>query len=396
MSVLGATRLREKVAGGLLAMYVLCGRWGVERLFGAEGRSLDDAPVTLTELRYWIVLSLLATAFVDRGQRVAVGSRSGVRLFSLAVFLLFIYLLLTALWSPDGSIALIKVVDVLIMAAASLAVHKLVTGARAAEARAGFWAAVLGFAGALAFLALYQAAMEGAERLAVLGGGPNVFGRIMALLCLSGLYFWRRSGSLLYVAASVLGTMLTVLTGSRGCLVALLAGVVVFFAVERVKLRRLALFGVAAGAVGLAAFTATAVGRRAIATYDERINRLLIQERYTAGRGDLYQLAFDMGLQRPGLGHGLNAFRALGYANYCHNFFLELFSEGGVAALSLFALACSLLLRRAVVLGGSLDGASVAGLAFILLAAQFSGDLYDNRAVFVFMAMCFLPRSAGG
>lgn len=396
MTSIGATRLREKLAGVLLALYVLSGRWGVERLFAAERPDADASPLLLTELRYWIVLALLGVSFVERGSAVALGARTGVRGFSLALFLLFIYQLLSALWSPDGAYALIKVVDVLLIGFAALAVHKLVTGSRAPEVREYFWKAVFAVTGALAVLALYKAALEGAERLAVLGGGPNVFGRLMGLLCLAGLFFWRRGAGPVAIAAAVLASVLVVLTGSRGCFVALLAAVAAFFLVERVKLRRLAVFGVVAGVLGVGVFTATPVGQRAIATYENRINRLLLQERYTAGRGDLYQVALDMGLERPVFGHGLNAFRALGYGSYCHNFLLELFSEGGAAALALFAGIFALFLRRCATLRAALDGTTAAAFLFILSAGQFSGDLYDNRAVFVFMAMAFLPRDAGG
>jgi O-antigen ligase len=394
VSLIGAGGLREKAGGVLLALYVLAGRWGVERLF-------SDVPpgemgLSVFELRFWLVLALLAFAFAQRGQGVSVPARSGVRRFALTLNLFLIWVLLSALWAPDPDLALYKVVEVLIVLLAGVAVHKFVTGSRAPEWRRHFWGFLFAVTGLLALIALSKAVAEGPARLAVLGGGPNVFGRLMGLSCLASLYFWRRRGGPLFIGGAVLALLLVILTGSRGCFISLVLAAAGFFLVERVRLERLALLGVVAGVLGTAVFTQTPVGRAAIATYEHRVNRLLLQERYTSGRGDLYQLAWDMGLERPVLGGGLNAFPGRGYGVYCHNFFLEVFSETGLVGLTLFLLLFALFLARCAAAGASLDGTTVAAFLFTLGAAQFSGDFYDSRSLFVFMAMAYLPKDARG
>lgn len=388
---LASTGLREKLAGTLLALYVLSGRWGIDRLLGAMAG--EDA-LSPFQLRLWITAALLAVAVADRGGKVA--PRAGAAPFTVAVTALLAWMCASTLWAEDAGQAVMKATELVIILVASLATFKLVTGARATRTRAVFWGALFALTGALAVMATVRAVVEGPARLAVLGGGPNVFGRFMALATLASLYLWRREGSPLYVASSVYAGLLLVLTGSRGGMLALVAAVGGFFAAERVRLRRLVAFAVVGLSVGAGVFTQTGVGKRAIAVYDQRVNRLLIEERYTSGRGELYQAAYELGLRKPVAGWGLGGFKAQGLAAYPHNVFLELFSETGGVGVGLFVAVLMLFVWRCAHSWRTLDGASVAGAVFALAAAQFSGDFYDSRTVFVFMALSYIPKDAEG
>ena len=91
-------------------------------------------------------------------------------------------------------------------------------------------------------------------RLAVLGGGPNVFARLMGMLALGALYFWYRRGQAwLWIPVAAAGVVLALLTGSRGGSLAIIGGVLTFFVVGRVQVRRLAILALlATAAVGVA------------------------------------------------------------------------------------------------------------------------------------------------
>lgn len=388
---LASTGLREKLAGALLALYVMSGRWGMDRLWGLES---GDDRLSPFQLRLWIVAALLAVAVADRGSKVA--ARAGAARFTVSVVALLGWMCAATLWAADTAVSMLKASEVLLVLVATLATHKIVTGSRAPRTRAVFWTALFAVNCALAGLATLRMLAEGPARLAVLGGGPNIFGRFMALFAIASLYLWRRKGGPLYVGASVYASLLLLLTGSRGGLVALLAGVGAFFAAERVRLRRLAAFALVGAAVGAGVFTQTGMGQRAIQVYDQRVNKLLLEERYTSGRGELYAVAWDMGLERPFAGWGLFAFKSQGLGSYPHNILLELFCETGAVGVALFLLMLAAFGWRVARHWRALDGASVAGAVFALAAAQVSGDFYDSRGIFVFMALCFVPRDPEG
>lgn len=383
------SRLREKAGGVLIALFILVGRWDASKLFGLYvSDPLEASPL---ELRFWIMLALVAVAFGHGSGGPAISEKSGLKAFMFYLNAFFIYFLLTALWAPDGRFAFVKAIEIVLVILATISVYKLVTGEHGATTRVWFWRFVVATTGILGLIAIFKAATEGPARLAVLGGGPNVFGRMMGLLCLASLFCWRRKGGPAFIASSVVAVVLVILSGSRGSMVAAAAAIIVFFLAERVKMQRMAAFLVGACVLGVAVFLFTPIGQKAVAVYDHRINTLLLKEGYTAGRGNLYRSAYDLGLQHPILGAGLAAFPALGRGVYPHNLFLEVFSEGGILGLLILAPPFFFLGRRCWKIRADLDGASVAALVFTLGVIQLSGDFYDSRALFVFMAMAFVP-----
>ena len=194
-----------------------------------------------------------------------------------------------------------------------------------------FWGGVLAIGGALATMALMSAVSSvGGERLAVLGGGPNVFGRMMGYAALACLYFWRRSGyTLVFLPAVSVAALLVVLSGSRGSLIALVVAVAGFVMLEVRSVRRLAALAVVVAMFSWGVLSFTEVGQTAVRRYDERVQVLLLHDRYSAGRDYLYRSAYELGMSEPVWGAGLAAFPGLGLGPYPHNIFLEVFCEGG-------------------------------------------------------------------
>jgi O-antigen ligase len=380
-----------------LVLYVLAGRWNVERLFGREYVDLDYLPLEAAsfspyEIRLLLVVALALAALLDRRHRSTSGPGYGGGVFIFVLSAFFLYLLAGICWAPVSSFALLKAREMIMVIIPSAVMYHVVTSPQGPAVRDRFWICLAALTGFLALIALGKAAYYGPERLAILGGGPNVFGRMMGLLCIGSLFFWRRNGNWLYVASSGISIILIILSGSRGGLVAIAAAVLTFFVVERIKMLRLA--GIVLGAcvvMGLV-FSFTEVGSKAVQVYEKRVNQLLLKKRYTAGRTELYKRAWNLGRENPVVGAGLASFRGLRYGVYPHNIFLEVFCEAGVVGILLLL---AVFWRFGLIYRArrkNADGATMAAFVLILASSQFSGDFYDSRALYLFMLMALVPK----
>jgi len=362
------------------ALFLLSGRWKLASLFGPD---LADPPFYY-EVRFWAVLALSSGLLV-----MPLNTRRRLRgrfvVFPLLIF--FGYTALSSAWAPDPTFAWQKLYDVILVAVATASIARIV-GAGAADAFAeGLWGGMLVFGGVLAWIALAAIGVPGgSDRLAVLGGGPNVFGRMMGYLAFAALFFWRRQGRMwLYLPVSVLAVFLTLLSGSRGSLVGLAAGCLAFFLLEIRRPGRLFIAAVAGAVLFFLLVEETEVGRTAIDRFYTRVQVQLVEQRYASGRQDIYREAFELGRASPVFGAGLAAFPALGLGAYPHNFFLEAFCETGLVGLALLAGACGWGILNGLARRQVPDGVTAGAFVLILVASQFSGGLYDSRGVFALL-----------
>jgi O-antigen ligase len=211
---------------------------------------------------------------------------------------------------------------------------------------------------------------------------------MMGYFAIACLFFWRKKGlTLLFLPAATLAFLLVLLSGSRGGFVALAVALALFVSLEVRTLARLAPLVAAVVVFSWAAVSFTELGQNAMESYDVRVRQLLFEERYTAGRDELFRSALQLGRSAPLVGGGLAAFPALELGVYPHNIFLEVFAEAGVVGLLLLFVVFlfgSIELWR---MGPQLGGAAMAALTLALVASQFSGDFYDSRGVFAFLVM---------
>lgn len=362
-----------------LSLFVLVGRWSLARLSGSASTSLAFEP------RTWIVaaLALLALAPYPRGIRVARRSPA------LPMFIAFAgYFAFSSAWSIELSRAAVKASELGLLFVATIAVHRLARVAGPGAILDAFWTAIVPLLGVLALLALTsELGGSSRTRVAVLGGGPNVFGRNMAVLtlaCLARSLVGR--GRWPYFVAATLAGMLVVLSGSRGALVAALAGIVVIFYAERVRISRALYASVVVFVVALAVLSFTDVGQATLEVFRERVARLTFQEEYDSGRSDIYRRAFELGSASPIVGQGLGGFSSAGGHVYAHNIVLEAYSEGGL--LGVLALAGVLVPALVLVVRDAhVPALDRAAFVTLLVAAQFSGDFFDSRGVFVLAVM---------
>ncbi|WP_224367202.1 O-antigen ligase family protein [Hyalangium versicolor] len=397
--------IRRTALGLIAALYVLAGRWGFHRLASAE-----PDPNPFLELRLWIVmggLMLAAVGLVHRAHRPARSreTRIDTRL-TTALLLFFGYLATSALWSPDASFALAKLYDLALVCVMSVGFGLASLRQPSERVLDAFWAVVVTATALLAVTGVRQLlGGGGGARLAVLGGGPNIFARLMGLLALGALYFWYRRGQAwLWIPLAATGVILALLTGSRGGSGAIIAGIATFLIVGRVPLRRIAILSLLATAAVVMVTLLSPLGQALNRSVEERFLRLTLKydggnasesKVYLSGREVLYQAAYELGLDHPVAGAGLSAFPALGLGVYPHNLFLEVFCEGGVLGLAFLAWVLLTFVRTVLRARGGLDGATVGAAVLILIGSQSSGDLYDCRALYLLMAMAACTSAAG-
>lgn len=385
----------QAVGGFLLALFQLLGRSQAERFInvGEAGWYLELRLWVLVGLSTWLIA--LATAGIKRFDTRGVGTFG-------RMFVLFLgYMVITGLWAPDPIRAATKAYDLLfVIWSCILTVATMRTsGVRATID--GFWGGILVFTLVMAVIGAVASVVSWVPigRFSVLSGGPNVLGRNMGLLALASLHLVfdaRRARRVIGMAASPVAALLVLLSGSRGAMLALCLGVIVYLFVHRLD-RRVLVSLVAVAILGAAVATATRFGGLAVALFRDRVLILLFVEQFFSYRDVLFLEAIRAGLQNPIFGLGLAGFEEVGTrGGYPHNMFLEAFAEGGLPGLILLCLPFLKYVRRWRSGMGPGDLLTVAGLGLLVVSSSLSGDLFDARGVFLLLLMAAASQGAEG
>lgn len=365
----------------------MVGRWTPGRVFGrSDWWALPPRVWALAGMLAAVVLCFLVP--FGRGQW-SPAARSHVR--RCALFLG--YMMLAATWSRAGSYAGEKAVLLALILIAVVLAAKLTHDTGAWMARA-FWGWM---AAATTAYALYTAgagwsAVRGrGERLSTpLGGGPNVFGRITAILTLLGITYGTRGAAwVLWYGPAALAIVLTVATGSRGGLLALVVASLAMAEARGVFRRRGILPAAVLVSLLVVAFSMTRYWDRATAVFEQRVIKMTFEKRDDSGRTEAYTRAWNLGTSAPFFGSGLAGFRRVDPVNeYPHNLFLESFAEGGLIGVGLVT-ALLWGAARNLARDRHTDLGTVTWAAFVAMfvASQFSGDLFDTRLLFILPAL---------
>jgi O-antigen ligase len=309
----------------------------------------------------------------------------------VAVLLFFLYQIASGLWAPPGARLGEKTLDIVLMAALTVAIYLYTLGDPAAAVRTTF---LLFFVGAIVFAVGALLAGPGVQgRYSAFGGGPNVFVRIQILGILSAVALYLFHRKLLPLFAVPLFLLAAVLSGSRA---GLLAGAAVgAAALWRVRHRLRA--GPVLAAMGLLAAAGAVVVALAppdfASLFEDRFIQQTVEQRYVSGRTDIWVQAARLAVDHPLIGTGLDGFYGLVGRNegteYPHNYLLGVAAEGGIVGLGLLA-AAVLLLAGTIRRGGQHPRETMLALGaavFVALSSLFSGDYYDARLAFLFAAM---------
>jgi O-antigen ligase len=375
-----------------MALYLLVGRWTPTRLVDpdAGGDALQPRYLVAAML---VLLTLLCRAVDRPGADRKVRTRGVVTGLSVTLFL---YLIVSASWAELGQFRFGRMIDMGIVLVGTACLHQLLNAENVDLMVDWFWRALSLCAASLAALAAVPGLASG-QRMAVLGGGANSFGKFMGLLFIGAFYLLgitRRSWY--WGVAMAVAPVMVILSGSRGATLGTITGIIACLLLRPFRLREAAII-VCLGVAMIVLLRNTELADRAIWMYEERIRTFGTQTTDMAGRAPLFTAAIDLGREHLFLGAGLSSFSAvMGEDTYPHNVVLEVFSEAGLIGLLLLASAIILGACRAVTNRDERGWAAVAALALTFTASQFSGDLYDSRGVFAFLLIALASRRAGG
>lgn len=365
----------------LLALYVslLAGRFSLGRL----GSELDFDIRAVGA--YAVALACLLWIGVARWKTTQVAVRAYLGWF----FGLCAWLTVTAWWAPAGARLSSRLADLGFLAL-FIGLAMMVASRLPDTGPVWRWTWIAG----LVYFASAIAAGPGDQgRYAALGGGPNVFVRVMILAAIAALALAVLHGHIRPLWTLPIFGAGTVLSGSRGGMATL--GVVI--AVGALPLlrragrslrRRLALVTVlgGVGAVGL-------FGPRLASLWRERFITQTLIERYDAGRTTLLDQAWELFLEHPVAGAGLDGFHAIHPQwAHAHNLLLSVGAEGGI--LGLVPLGGALITVVVVTWRNRPISAEslfmlLAGAA-VLVASMFSGDFYDTRFMWFFFGLAII------
>ncbi len=387
--------------GACVALYLLTGRWSVSRVLPDSGG--EGILSYLVQPRQWLLIALLmvlAVVAIRGSERAASLSSqpSGFKRLTLILICLFLYLIVTLLWTPDKAEGLSKAYEIGLHIIVLFALSRLLSDFDPVKVKLGFWWTFAVAAALLMLSAFLMPSHAVGARTAAMGGGPNAFGRNAALLwvstmCLSDWCLGNRRHSRLIVTGLVLAAavspLLVLASGSRGAMVALIGGAIVFSLTPAAKrLKRPLLFLIGALVLTTVLYT-TRVGEIAKTVFADRVVKLTIEQRYLSSRDGLFRSALEYGLEHPIFGAGIQAFRSerVFGGMYPHNLILELFCEGGVIAVGLLLLAFAGLVRHMYRWRHRADWMALSAFVVAFLSSQVSGDLFDSRGVFIFLIL---------
>ncbi|MEE9381817.1 MAG: O-antigen ligase family protein [Nannocystaceae bacterium] len=367
-----ADKTRLMLSCAILCLFLLAGRWSAARMIEGMAEGLIVQPRTYLILAF---LGIVATATPRQGlarSRVVTG---------FAVF--YTYAAISLSWAPNWDMGGDKAIEMIMSLIVVMGASRLIDEFGAEVTINMFWKVFSAPLLIMAMLGLVQ--MSAGGRIAVLGGGPNVFGRNMGVLLLIALYnagaakgilklFW--AGTLMFSGLLVLGS------GSRGALLLSFIGAATFFNVRRVKAGKvLILLGILIAIL----WAALALGYFAdvAETVEKRFIKATLEKGHDGARGPIFDRAWEMGFGSPLLGEGVAAFANLGIAVYPHNIFLEAFAELGVVGVMLVTW---ILIEAAIARTWYLSVAAVSKGGFFMMgmSAMVSGDFFDSRYLFLF------------
>jgi len=371
--------LFELFYGLFVTIFLLAGRWSPERLDGAE-----NTMGFLLEPRFWCCVILMVCSLVNvvtsmRPRPVFQGKDSYLHVFSLSFLAYFAF---TANWGPNIWLATDKAVEMGMLICVILSTWVM---SCSADMRAVWGAVCYSFMVMMSPLAILGLSSFDGSRVAVLGGGPNVFARNLAILLFVLTMFadmrktWKLTA---YLALSGLCLLLIVASGSRGALAALLGATLLVLIHDY---RRFIINMIGLCTLGVAAFgilSATGHTARIIEMFERRVISNTVEKQNMSGRDAIYETAYNIGLDNFWFGAGLNGYKAITDASYPHNIFLEAFAEGGIVGVLLLGAFVVVIIGAAVGSRNLTERLGGGVVVIVLLAAQFSGDMYDSRCVF--------------
>ncbi len=368
---------------GLFAVYIalLAGRFDLARLSDALP-SFDLRIVAVAVCGYlWCLWSAAE-------RRYGWHARVGAGPLAAAFGAWTVWMALSAAWAPPDARADEHLVDLVLMAALVAMAWSFYSRLPARHRTTPWW--WFYWTGLVYVLAAFAQGPDSLGRYSALGGGPNVFVRVVMLAVIAALFLAAHRGARWTLAAVPVLVAAGVLSGSRGGLLAF-AVVILLAAVPLLRrMPRLVRRLTVVLALGVAALVLRMLlSERFRAVYDRFVVQTL-QEGYSSGRDRIGGDAYALFLDSPVIGVGLDGYYGLAGrlygGEYPHNLVLAVGAEAGM--IGLVALLAALVLGAATVVRRGTDRVALflgLGAAYFFVAGMFSGDYYDSRFFWVLL-----------
>ncbi len=392
----------------IVAAYVFAGRVHDKRL------QFEELPMSLNQLLLIVILYLLV---VHRDRLVL-----SMRLWSTRGFILFvIWMSVSLLWTMGPEYGRYKVVSYTGVVLLAVTCQTVLVQWRGHVGYAVLSIWLIGLA--LTVLGLGGLVGGEVQRLSVLGGGPNIYSRMVGMVLIFSIgtagYLWkqkrlvsglrlsaRRALLVASIAISLASAPAFIFAQSRGPTLALLVAILFYLVVLlKADFKRVLLVAtvfatvvwVASASLGLSGGSGTAAGTRFDVESDSNWNT--VNSRVIYARKTL-----DIVVEHPQVGVGVGGWPVAMYGidrrRYPHNLFLEMLAELGLvvtlAVLLLFSTQVVLALRT--YLSGEPSIAHellllcAVTFVFFLGASQASGDIVHARSVWQFLVLMELAR----
>ena len=370
--------------GLILILVAIGGRYTLDRA------GLPD--LAWVDLRVIGLIAGLTVLAVDLARRARVRYGRRPEGWLVATTLFFLFQIASGLWAPPAARVGPQSLDLVLMAALTIAVYLYAVGKPTVVIRTTF---LLFFITAVVFAlaALFISSPGEQGRYSAFGGGPNVFVRIEILGVISAVALYQYTRRILPLLVVPLFLLAAVLSGSRAGLLAgaAVGGAALLRGGRRLRagpiLAALATLAVAAGIVWALAPPAF------VSLFQDRFVKQTVEQHYMSDRTSIWQAAWHLAVEHPLVGTGLDGFYGLiGRAQgieYPHNYVLGVAAEGGLVGLGLLAVAIILWVRTVRGGGGHPreTGLAMAAAVYVALSSLFSGDYYDSRLAWLFAAM---------
>ncbi|MFU8867007.1 O-antigen ligase family protein [Natronococcus sp.] len=312
-----------------------------------------------------------------------------------------LYYSVTILWSPASEYALYKATRLLTVTPLLFAATIIIATDQNGKHRVlRIFKYVLGLALLIALVTFYARGFNHSLSQ-LMGVNYLIYSRVLGVGALTAVLFatvaetQRRRLRFAGLAAVLLVAMF--LTGGRGPLIAavmMATGIVAvrFHQTGRSLGWRSIVTGASISVLGLAVL-AVVIGARTI----ERFTTLLtLQDGSAATRLDLYWVAIESWSNAPLFGHGIGSYSIVGdvgrHPYWPHNLFLEVGAEAGLVGIILLILPFGIALFQFITFETEISPSGLLAIAFVgymLLNASLTGDISENRALFVALAMLF-------
>lgn len=309
---------------------------------------------------------------------------------TVLMLLLFVVHMASVAWSVEGArrsdVLLNDLIMLGLIASTALLVSVEPRRARAALVWCMYGAGIIFVLGSA-----LTGATSGVGRAVAFGGGPNVYARIVFWGAIASVGIALKRQSWRWLIPLPFLVLFGVLAGSRGALLAMVVTLifVLFINLSAIRPRHLI------GGVFFGGLTTALVLRDERVQYlmERRLNWDQLNASGLSGREDLWALGSSIFNENPVGGLGMDSFNALygrvsGFP-YPHNLVLEVAGDLGLIGLTVLGSVAVAAYRDMSQVWPTSDTyyrLLVASALFTFSASQFSGDLYDSRFLWIYLA----------